>query len=375
MSQRLLKSSEAPPDSDKLFQYQADQLHENELTQDLLAFKPQGVIKSTLRAMSNSPLTPSAHMNKLSVLHAAAHAQNELGKFGLKKILPLMEKRPNDIGLVMTIVQLYILTNNQGSAITVMETLVKRLEDSNVPKDQDVRFAPGLVAVAVSLYALQGRRAQMNSELAKAAQYWQHKPRPPEALLQAAGLSLLQSTTQEDQATARGIFRALRTHKSDSHYATAGFVAAHALTSSSEATERAGSLTTVNRLTSGVDIDTLEKSGVASPALPTSAKTSAKRPLDEKPKPAKKRVRKSRLPKDYEPGKVADPERWLPLRERSSYRPKGKKGKQKAAALTQGGMSDKAAGAAVETGKSGGEGVLKGGNVSSSKNKKKKGKK
>lgn len=51
-------------------------------------------------------------------------------------------------------------------------------------------------------------------------------------------------------------------------------------------------------------------------------------------------MRKSRLPKDYEQGKVPDPERWLPLRDRSTYRPKGKKGRAKAA-LTQGGVVDK----------------------------------
>ena len=33
-----------------------------------------------------------------------------------------------------------------------------------------------------------------------------------------------------------------------------------------------------------------------------------------------------------------DPERWLPLRDRSSYRPKGKKGKKKATDNTQGGF-------------------------------------
>lgn len=52
-------------------------------------------------------------------------------------------------------------------------------------------------------------------------------------------------------------------------------------------------------------------------------------------------MRKSRLPKDYEQGKAPDPERWLPLRDRSTYRPKGKKGRAKAA-LTQGGVVDKA---------------------------------
>lgn len=33
-----------------------------------------------------------------------------------------------------------------------------------------------------------------------------------------------------------------------------------------------------------------------------------------------------------------DPERWLPLKDRTSYRPKGKKGKKKALDATQGGV-------------------------------------
>ena len=46
---------------------------------------------------------------------------------------------------------------------------------------------------------------------------------------------------------------------------------------------------------------------------------------------------KRRRWREHDPAKKADPERWLPIRDRSSYRPKGKKGKQRAAALTQGG--------------------------------------
>jgi len=38
---------------------------------------------------------------------------------------------------------------------------------------------------------------------------------------------------------------------------------------------------------------------------------------------------------------VDNPERWLPLRDRSTYRPKGKKRRQKAVVLTQGGISKK----------------------------------
>lgn len=43
------------------------------------------------------------------------------------------------------------------------------------------------------------------------------------------------------------------------------------------------------------------------------------------------------MPKNYEEGKQPDPERWLSLRDRSTYRPKGKKGRRRAQEVTQGG--------------------------------------
>ena len=70
-------------------------------------------------------------------------------------------------------------------------------------------------------------------------------------------------------------------------------------------------------------------------------------------------MRKSRLPKDYDPSKAPDPERWLPLKDRSTYRPKGRKGRQKAAEKTQGGgVSGEKGGAEAKAG-GGGEGVIK----------------
>ena len=72
-------------------------------------------------------------------------------------------------------------------------------------------------------------------------------------------------------------------------------------------------------------------------------------------------MRKSRLPKDYDPAKTPDPERWLPLKDRSTYRPKGKKGRQKAAEKTQGGVSGGGGekGGEAKAGGGGGEGVIK----------------
>ncbi|KAL8696942.1 MAG: hypothetical protein Q9201_007399 [Fulgogasparrea decipioides] len=375
LSHRLVHDTTTLSKSEKLFTIQSNIIKENKFILDLLVSKYAGVIKSTSKILDSNPSpTISSHVNNVSVLNATAHAQFQLGKFGVKHMLPLLEKRPLDVGLAMVVIQLYILTNNHGSAITVMKSLLKHLEASTSPNDQDIRFAPGLVAAVVSLYTLQGRKTQITTELAKAALYWRHKSRPPKSLLQAAGTALLDSDKVDDQAPAREIFSTLHEQDADSKIANAGYVAAHAHTSTSVANEAKG-LTPVSRLIAGIDVSALEESGVPQPCLGADAAKAAsrKRVLEEKPKPAKKRLRKSRLPKDYDPNKAPDPERWLPFRERSSYRPKGRKGRQKVAGLTQGGV-EKGGEAGGGTSGKGGEGVVKaavGGAAGKAKNKKK----
>lgn len=231
-----------------------------------------------------------------------------------------------------------MLANAPDSAIAILEAFFKRLEASTTPSDQDVRFAPGLVAVMVSLCSAQGRKAGVKAELEKSAAYWRTKPQPSESLLRAAGLSLLESSKPEDLATAGEMFASLRKRDPNDRLAIAGYVASYSLDSSVDLESDVEKLTSIDRLTAGIDASDLESAGIATaPVLSTSA--SKKRGAESKEeKPAKRRTRKPRLPKDYDPEKVVDPERWLPVRDRSSYRPKGKKGKKKAADSTQGGV-------------------------------------
>ncbi|KAL8760520.1 MAG: hypothetical protein Q9184_003299 [Pyrenodesmia sp. 2 TL-2023] len=372
---RILHDAKPVPKTDKLFTIQSDRLEENKLVLNLLILKYGGVITSTTKTLTKNPSpTISSHTNNVSIINAAAHAQCQQGRIGIKHMLPLLEKRPLDVGLAMVVIQLYILTNNHGSAATVLESLLKRLEASTMSNDQDVRFAPGLVATVVSLYTLQGRKKQIRTELAKAATYWRHKSKPPKSLLQAAGLALLESSKPDDQTTAREIYSTLDREDPSSKVAAAGYVAAHAFSTIS-VDEQANKLTPTSRLIADIDVSALEEAGVLQPKIEGDAARAAnrKRALDEKAKPAKKRLRKSRLPKDYDPNKTPDPERWLPLRERSSYRPKGKKGRQKAAALTQGGVEKGGEATGAPSGK-GGEGVIKaadGGGGAKAKSKKK----
>lgn len=58
--------------------------------------------------------------------------------------------------------------------------------------------------------------------------------------------------------------------------------------------------------------------------------------LDVVTKEKKKKKRKPRLPKNYDPSTTPDPERWLPLKERSYYRKSRRKGGATAVRGTQG---------------------------------------
>ncbi|KAE8447970.1 hypothetical protein EG329_010042 [Mollisiaceae sp. DMI_Dod_QoI] len=342
MAQRVFDSVPKLSHGEKFFEHQSSILQRNKYAIDLQSQKYSGVATSTISTISKSPSpTISPYINTLSVINAAAHAHNESGKTSLKAILPLLEKRPNDVGLILVIIQLYILTNNPGPAINLLETFFKRLEESTTPQDQDVRFAPGLVAVLVSLYHLSGRKAPIKTELAKAATHWRRKSKPSLSLLRAAGTALLESSNPEDLSTARDIFTSLRNQDPNDRTAIAGYVASYATTDIAKISSELDKLTPVDRLISGIDAEALEAAGIPTftPSVPVSKKRAAE---SEKEKPAqelkKRKIKKSKMPKDFEEGKKVDPERWLPLRDRSSYRPKGKKGKKKAADLTQGGV-------------------------------------
>ena len=343
LAHKLFHSTPVVPESDRLFTFQSRAYTSNAKSIDLQAFKFDGVAESTAKAIaSKSTPTTSADITTLAVLNAVAHAQNQTGTAALKHVLPELEKRPNDVGLIITVVQMYMLTGNTTSATNLLETFLKRLDDSISGNNQDVRFSPGLVAILVGLYRVQGRRAHIKQELAKAAIYWRHKSKPPQSLLQAAGAALLGNPSSEDDvATAGEIFVKLHEQHPNDKAALAGLVASKAIQEHEEVSSELSKLTPVSELIKGVDVATLEKAGIpqSSNALAIAQQISSrKRPTDgAQSKP--KRIRKSRLPKDYEPGKTPDPERWLPLRDRSNYRPKGKKkGKRDGGDRMQGGV-------------------------------------
>ncbi|KAA8648810.1 signal recognition particle subunit SRP72 [Aspergillus tanneri] len=340
----LYKALHKTPEStgnDRLFDFQSNIISGNFNAADLLVQKYDGIIRSTSKTRSHAPC-PSIEpgINLLSVFNAAAHAHGQTGAKALKAILPAVEKRPKDLGLVLTAVQLYVSTGNTTSAIATLEKCLGLLEESISEQDKEVRFNPGLLGILVSLYKLEGRKVQIRTELGKAASYWRSQAEAPSSLLRAAAASLIYSADQSDLVTAGELFKDLYQKNADDRFAIAGYVASQATLDYDKVASQVNRLPATTDLVSDIDVSALESAGI-SPSSATAAAALAsarKRPAADKEGRATKRIRKSRLPKDYDPNKAPDPERWLPLRDRSSYRPKGRKGKQRAAERTQGGM-------------------------------------
>ena len=130
----LYKALHETPEStgnDRLFDFQNNIISGNFNAADLLVHKYDGIIRSTSKARAQAPY-PSTEpsINLLSVFNAAALARGQTGTKALKAILPALERRPKDIGMVLTAVQLYVSTGNTTAAIVTLEKTLLLLEES-----------------------------------------------------------------------------------------------------------------------------------------------------------------------------------------------------------------------------------------------------
>lgn len=335
MAQRELETVLSLSKDSKLFKHQETQLIRNRFIIDLQIQKYAGVFRSTSRALAGIQPTVSINTNSLSAINATARALRFSKTFDMKEAIPLLEKRPADVGLLLTIIQLCLSASNPSAALPILESFLQNLETQGAT---DVRFSPGLVALAVSLYRQQGRHGSIRSELAKASSFWEKQGgHHVDSLLRGAGSELLKSSDASDLAAAGAAFEKLCQKSGADQVAAAGLVASFATSDPAKIASHLTNLPTLDDLIGGIDINQLVGDGLA--ALVTPAGQPKKRRLETQPSDTtNKKKRRRKLPTDYEEGKKMDPERWLPLRDRSSYRPKGKKGKKRANEATQGGI-------------------------------------
>lgn len=356
MIQRLSELvPEAKTGNSRLFKHQAVGVMRNQAAIDLQCYKREAVKKRSKRVIQANP-NPSTDLEQVTsgYLFAAAKASSQADNKALAKVLEVLEKRPYDVGLLLTIIQLYVQAKKYDSAIDVLHKFFRYIEELGTSDYKDVRYSPGLVALAVALYNTQNRKKDIRNELGRAAAHWQSIPKNSSTtLLREAGIELLHSSKPADLATAGAAFERLVSQDPDDKIAQAGLVASFATAEYAKVEPHLSSLSSVDELTAGVDVSALLDAGV--PAFPAPEQPSAgkkKRKADDggdgaaaaaaettKTPEHQKKQKKRRLGKNYDPNVKPDPERWLPLRDRSNYRPKNKKGKKKALDSTQGGFA------------------------------------
>lgn len=336
---------------DRFFKHQAVGAARNKAAVGLSCYKHDGLSRATSALLKEDP-RPSTEYERLNwgYLNAAAKAKCQSDKAARAKILEVLEKRPYDVGLLLTIIQLYVQAKKYDSAIGVLRKFFSYLEEAGSDDHADVRYAPGLVALAVALYRTEHRQKDICQELGRAAAHWQSIPKNSSTtLLREAGVELLRSSKPSDLATAGAAFERLAEQNPEDKIAHAGLVASFAAHDFAKVESHLSSLGSVDELTAGIDVAALLDAGVpAFPAPQQAPPAKRKRKADEAEATAaaktstktteKRRRKKPRLPKNYDPNVKVDPERWLPMRDRNNYRPKNKKGKKKAAESTQGGL-------------------------------------
>lgn len=323
----------ATGNSAKLFGHQEALLNRLTHVLRLQCQKFSGVEKGTAEAISKTGPSVVPSDTHLGVLNVAAATQMSSGKSTLGKCRELVDKRPLDVGLALTAVQLAVREASLSAASSITQTLLDALERVNGPESRKLRYAPGLVALSVALNRAQGKTGPAMTELSEVAAH-ASDPRGAlsQSLLRQTGLELIKSHKINEVRLASTAFRSVLSRSPDDDLAAAGLVASSGMLGDAAAA-LSGKLSPVEDLVTGIDVEALLGCGVVGSSSATQLK---RKSADEPQRPAKKRRR--RVPKDVESGNEPDPERWLPLMDRSSYKPKGKKGKKKAAESTQGGV-------------------------------------
>ncbi|KAG4305807.1 hypothetical protein PORY_000717 [Pneumocystis oryctolagi] len=250
------------------------------------------------------------------------------GNHACTKLMELHKKTPSNIPLSLAIIQFMISSKNNNNAQKIMEELLNSLKDN-----KNLRFSPGLVRLAMEIYEKQGKIDLAHQELFAASEYWRSTGNNDHNLIEllyASGkLKLKNIISKKKNSNLSPIddFTYLLKISPNNQKVLAGMAVYYFNTDIDEALKYSDKLPAPDTLIQGVNIDYLEKSGVID--------FLSKKKENKESKPSLKQKRKrSKLPQNYDPNKQPDPERWIPKKLRSSYKPP--KGKKKISNRTQG---------------------------------------
>ncbi|QSL64753.1 hypothetical protein MERGE_002055 [Pneumocystis wakefieldiae] len=248
------------------------------------------------------------------------------GNRAYSELIKLHEKNPSNVTLSLAIIQFMISSKDKYNTQKIIEKLLDSLKDN-----KPMRFKPELVKLLVEIYEKRGRKDLSRQELYAASEYWRSTGSNDTSLIELlyeSGKLKLESSIKKKDPNLSPVddFAYILKLSPNNQKALAGLVIYYLDTDINEASKYANKLPALDVLTQGIDVDYLEKSGIVNHSL--------KEKKDNHSKSLREKRKKSRLPKNYDPDKQPDPERWIPKKQRSYYKPS--KGKKRQSNKTQG---------------------------------------
>ncbi|KAI8812320.1 hypothetical protein BJ742DRAFT_735981 [Cladochytrium replicatum] len=314
----------------------------------LLSFYAKSPVATKEQAKKLAEQYPDDHLPPL-ILAAVSTKNAKNPRKAADELEEYVKKYPTNLGFRLVLCQIQINQLNFSAAIQIMN-------DYFGVVDKSLQYQPALVSLMVWLY---GRVDQVDKAvewLESATQNWNSSSEEVEDTWTLKQLAAFKLKSHRARDAAKDYERLVRLDPSDT-CAIAGLVMAYAEFDLASAEKYSASLGNVGWVDEDpdisreqpVDVEKLESSFSWSkkPAAQPSSELAEDIATRDQLKPKKKRKRKVRLPKNYDPNVSPDPERWLPKYERSAFLRKVGKRKEKekdigrgpqGAAVTGGGL-------------------------------------
>ncbi|KAL7861115.1 hypothetical protein AOLI_G00174640 [Acnodon oligacanthus] len=222
-------------------------------------------------------------------------------------------------GIKLTMAQLYLTQGHVTKAGDILRSI------------EDYKHKQGMVSALVTMYTHEEDLDSAIDVFSQAIQYYQsEQPGSPTHLSlvrEAADFKLRYGRKKEAISDLEQLWKQ---NTKDVH-TLAQLISAYSLVDQDKAKALSKHLPSPDTMSFNIDIDELENSHGATYVRKKAAKVTGENAPKEQGQgeiKKKKKKKKGKLPKNCDPKSTPDPERWLPMRERSYYRGK-KKGKKK----------------------------------------------
>ncbi|XP_041696620.1 signal recognition particle subunit SRP72-like [Coregonus clupeaformis] len=223
-------------------------------------------------------------------------------------------------GIKLTMAQLYLTQGHVTKACDILRSI------------EDFKHKQGMISALVSMYSHEEDIDSAIDVFSQAIQYYQSEQPGSSVHLalvrEAADFKLKYGRKKEAISDLEQLWK----QNTNDIHTLAQLISAYSLVDQDKAKSLSKHLPSPESMSFNVDVDELENSHGANSVRKKATKLTGENLPKEQGqgdvKKKKRKKKKGKLPKNYDPTANPDPERWLPMRERTYYRGR-KKGKKK----------------------------------------------